>query len=64
MAGKMSKTNVAARAEQRASANKTCRFCGQEIEVALVVTGRGKTRMTRLCCEKAGVPQEQGEAAS
>ena len=64
MAGKVSKTNVAARAEQRASANKTCRHCGQEIEVALMVAGRGKTRMVRLCCERAGVPQDQGSAAS
>ncbi|MCC7491338.1 MAG: hypothetical protein IT204_03280 [Fimbriimonadaceae bacterium] len=63
MAGKMSKTNVAARAEQRANVNKTCRFCGQEIEVALVVVGRGKTRMVRLCCERAGVAQDQGQAA-
>ena len=62
MAGKMSKTNVAARAEQRAAANKTCRYCGQDLQVALMVAGRGKTRMVRLCCEKAGVPQDQGEA--
>lgn len=61
MAGKMSKTNVAARAEQRANVNKTCKHCGNEIEVALMVAGKGKTRMIRLCCEKAGVGQ--GEAA-
>jgi len=29
-----------------------------------MVAGRGKTKMVRLCCEKAGVPQDQGEAAS
>lgn len=64
MAGKMSKTNVAARAEQRSGANKTCKHCGNEIEVTLMVTGRGKTKMVRLCCERAGVPQEQGDAAN
>jgi hypothetical protein len=62
MAGKVSKTNVAARAEQRAAANKTCRHCGQELEVALVVSGRGKTRMVRLCCERAGVAAQEDAA--
>lgn len=62
MAGKVSKTNVAARREQRDSANKTCRVCGNEVEVALVVTGRGKTRMVRMCCQKAGIAQD--DAAS
>ncbi len=56
----MSKTNVAARAEQRAaSSNQTCKHCGGQLEVAMVVAGRGRTRMVRMCCQKAGVPQEQ-----
>ncbi|MBI2301180.1 MAG: hypothetical protein HYU66_19910 [Armatimonadetes bacterium] len=62
MAGKVSKTNVAARKEQRDNVNRTCRYCGQEIEVALMVVGRGKTRMVRLCCQKAGIAQ--GDAAT
>lgn len=62
MAGRVSKTNVAARAEQRQNVNKTCRYCGQEIEVALVVAGRGRTRMVRMCCQKAGVtPPEDAD---
>lgn len=53
MAGKkkISKTNVAARAEERARDTRTCRNCGQPIQVALVVKPNGKTRMRRLCCE-------------
>jgi hypothetical protein len=53
MAGKMSKTNVAARRDARAAAKKTCPHCGGDQEVALVVQGRGKTQMVRLCCERA-----------
>ena len=53
MAGKMSKTNVAARRDARAAAQKTCPHCGQAQEIAMVVMGRGKTQMRRLCCDKA-----------
>ncbi len=53
MAGKMSKTNVAARRQAREGAKKTCPECHNELEVAMVVEGRGKTTMVRLCCERA-----------
>lgn len=60
MAGKMSKTNVAARAEQRAASNnQTCKYCGGQLEVTMMVGGRGRTKMVRLCCQKAGVAQDQ-----
>ena len=53
MAGKkkVSKTNVAARAEERGRDTNTCRYCGQQIQVAMVVKPSGKTRVRRLCCE-------------
>lgn len=54
MAGKMSKTNVAARREQRKVVT-ICQNCGNQLEVAMIVQGRGKTQMHKLCCEKAQV---------
>ncbi|KKR00039.1 MAG: hypothetical protein UT24_C0018G0021 [Candidatus Woesebacteria bacterium GW2011_GWB1_39_12] len=54
MAGKASKTNVAARREEReAQKNQTCLRCGNQIEMAMMVNGRGKTQMVRMCCQKA-----------
>jgi len=51
MAGKtkMSKTNVAARADERRSAH-VCKYCGQPVQTAMVVPTRGKKRLVRLCC--------------
>jgi hypothetical protein len=48
-----SKTNVAARAEQKAMAS-TCRNCGNKVEIVMRVPSVGKRHMARLCCEKAG----------
>jgi hypothetical protein len=48
-----SKTNVAARAEQKALASK-CKVCGNKIEIVMRVPSVGKRFMARLCCEKAG----------
>jgi len=48
-----SKTNVAARAEQKAMAN-TCKVCGNKAEIVMRVPSVGKRFMARLCCEKAG----------
>lgn len=48
-----SKTNVAARAEQKALAS-TCKFCGNKVEIVMRVPSVGKRHMARLCCEKAG----------
>ena len=53
MAGKKSKTDVAARREQREKGKKVCPFCGLEQKMALMIQGRGKAKMTRLCCLKA-----------
>jgi len=50
---KTSKTNVAARAEQKAAAS-TCKNCGGKSELVLRVPSVGKRFMARLCCEKAG----------
>ncbi len=49
---KTSKTNVAARAEQKALAN-TCKICGNKVEIVMRVPSVGKRHMARLCCEKA-----------
>ena len=49
----LSRTNVAARAEQKALA-QTCKICGNKSELVLRVPSVGKRRMARLCCEKAG----------
>jgi hypothetical protein len=48
-----SKTNVAARAEQKAMAS-TCKVCGNKTEMVMRVPSVGKRTMARLCCEKAG----------
>lgn len=48
-----SKTNVAARAEQKAIAS-TCKVCGNKTEIVMRVPGVGKRHFARLCCEKAG----------
>ncbi len=48
-----SKTNVAARAEQKALAS-TCKICGGKVEIVMRVPSVGKRHMARLCCEKAG----------
>jgi hypothetical protein len=50
-----SKTNVAARAEQKALAS-TCKVCGGKVEIVLRVPSVGKRHIARLCCEKAGKP--------
>jgi hypothetical protein len=49
MAKRESKTNVSARAADKA-AQQVCRFCGGKIEVVMRLPGR---RMARLCCERA-----------
>lgn len=48
-----SKTNVAARAEQKALAS-TCKVCGNKTEIVKRVPSIGKPFIARLCCEKAG----------
>ena len=48
-----SKTNVAARAEQKALAS-TCKVCGNKVEIVMRVPSVGKRHIARLCCEKAG----------
>lgn len=49
MAKRDSKTNVSARAADKAAA-QTCRHCGQKTDVVMRLPGR---RMVRLCCERA-----------
>ncbi|MBI3911485.1 MAG: hypothetical protein HY320_11205 [Armatimonadetes bacterium] len=51
---KTSKTNVQARAQEKAQA-ALCRFCGHKAEVVLRVPPDGRKHMVRLCCERAGV---------
>jgi len=46
---KKSKTDVAARAGMKTMA-KTCRNCGNTVDVVLTVTATGKKRMRRICC--------------
>ena len=48
----VSKTNVAARAEQKALAT-TCKFCGNKTEMVLRIPSVGKRHIARLCCEKS-----------
>jgi hypothetical protein len=50
-----SKTNVAARAEQKALAN-TCKVCGNKVEIVMRLPSVGKRHIARLCCEKVGKP--------
>ncbi|MEW6001923.1 MAG: hypothetical protein AB1638_04675 [Nitrospirota bacterium] len=45
-----SKTDVAARADSKNRIQR-CRFCGNKVEVIMVVSPTGKKRMRRLCCE-------------
>jgi hypothetical protein len=45
-----SKTDVAARSESK-NRVRTCRFCGNKVEVVLSVSSSGKKRMRRVCCE-------------
>ena len=51
---KASKTNVAARAEQKALAN-TCKVCGNKVEIVMRIPAQGKRYMARVCCERATV---------
>ncbi|MCC6445825.1 MAG: hypothetical protein IT210_20520 [Armatimonadetes bacterium] len=46
---KVSKTNVTARAEEKAQAS-ICPECGKKVRVALVLNEQGKRRVTKLCC--------------
>jgi len=48
-----SKTNVAARAEQKALA-QTCKTCGNKVSIVMRVPSVGKRYIARLCCENAG----------
>ena len=51
MAGeKKSKTDVAARAENKNKGNFCCN-CGKKVYVVLAVSPNGKKRMRRICCE-------------
>ncbi len=49
MAGKKSKTDVAARAGNK-NLGKLCSLCGKKIDVVMSVTSTGKKSMKRLCC--------------
>ena len=49
MAKEKSKTNVMARAQDKAAAS-ICRYCGQKVDVVMRLPGR---KMARLCCERA-----------
>ncbi|MBI5213623.1 MAG: hypothetical protein HY957_09705 [Nitrospirae bacterium] len=44
-----SKTDVAARAGNKAKAN-LCRSCGNKVDVVMAVSSTGKKRMRRVCC--------------
>jgi len=46
---KKSKTDVAARAGMKTMA-KTCRICGNTVDVVMSVTATGKKKMRRICC--------------
>jgi len=50
MAEKKSKTDVAARAENKGKGS-FCSNCGNKVEVVLSVSPSGKRRMRRICCE-------------
>lgn len=47
--GKKSKTNVAARQEAKSAVQK-CRFCGNKVEVIMMMTASGRKQMVRKCC--------------
>jgi hypothetical protein len=53
MAKDTSKTNVAARAAEKAQV-ALCRICGNKVEVVMRVPTEGRRHMARLCCERAG----------
>jgi hypothetical protein len=53
MAKDKSKTNVAARAAEKAQV-ALCRYCGSKVEVVMRVPSVGRKYMARLCCERAG----------
>jgi hypothetical protein len=53
MAKEKSKTNVAARAAEKAQVS-LCRYCGNKVEVIMRVPAEGRRHMARLCCERAG----------
>jgi hypothetical protein len=53
MAKEKSKTNVAARAAEKAQV-ALCSNCGNKVEVVLRVPSVGRKYMARLCCERAG----------
>ncbi len=44
-----SKTDVAARAGNKAKAN-LCRNCGSKVDVVMAVSSTGKKKMRRVCC--------------
>lgn len=44
-----SKTDVAARAENKSKAI-VCRNCGNKVEAVMSVSPSGKKRMRRICC--------------
>jgi len=51
----MSKTNVTARAANKADA-APCKICGNKVEVVLRVPREGGRKyMARVCCERAGI---------
>ncbi len=47
---KKSKTDVAARSGNKSSA-KTCRICGNPVQVVMAVSSTGKKKIKRVCCE-------------
>jgi len=49
MSKKKSKTDVAARSGNK-SAAKTCRICGNPVQVVMAVSSTGKKKMRRICC--------------
>ena len=49
---KMSKTNVAARQQAKATV-ALCRHCGQKAETVLRIPSVGKKHFARICCERA-----------
>jgi hypothetical protein len=48
---KMSKTNVAARQQAKATI-ALCRYCGTKAETVLRLPSTGKKYFARVCCEK------------
>lgn len=54
MAKDKSKTNVQARAQEKALAAQ-CKICGNRTEIAVRVPPSGRRYTVRLCCERAGI---------